>query len=122
MTDLPQLAIVPDDKIDTSDIPEMDFSKGVRGKFYTGDQDIKHYDLAQIRPMLKVLGARLTRKRYATTPIREYLQQLEPTELAEKYVAFYDNHLKYKEVPAGVKHHHWWIGGLEDHVREMIGI
>lgn len=85
-------------------------------------EDVQHYDLMTVRPFLKTQSARLTRKRYATTPIREYLQQIQPAELAEKYLEFYDAHPFFKETPAGAKHHHWWKGGLEDHVREMIGI
>lgn len=107
---------------DTSDIPEVDFSKAEVGKFYMGKKDVKHYDLMTIRPFLKTLNARLTRKRYAETSIREYLQQIQPIELAEKYLEFYDAHPGYKTVCAGAKHHHWWEGGLEEHVREMIGM
>lgn len=85
-------------------------------------EDIKHYDLMEVRTLLKTQNARLTRKRYAETTIREYLAQIEPRELAEKYLEFYDAHPRYKEVCAGAKHHHWWVGGLEQHVREMIGM
>lgn len=84
--------------------------------------DVQHFDLLTVRPYLKTQNARLTRKRYAETSIREYLSQIHPGELAEKYLEFYDAHPFYKEVCAGAKHHHWWKGGLEDHVREMIGI
>jgi hypothetical protein len=85
-------------------------------------QEVKHLDLKEVRPFLKNLGARLVRQRYAETSIREYLLQIEPTELSKQYVAFYDAHPAYKEVCAGARHHHWWQGGLEQHVREMIGI
>jgi hypothetical protein len=84
--------------------------------------DVKHFDLLTVRPFLKTQNARLTRKRYAETSIREYLSQIEPNTLKEKYLEFYDSHPFYKEVCAGAKHHHWWKGGLEDHVREMIGV
>jgi len=85
-------------------------------------EDVKHYDLMTVRPFLKTMNARLTRRRYAETTIREYLEQIQPTELAEKYLEFYDAHPYYKEVCGGAKHHHWWKGGLEQHVREMIGM
>lgn len=83
---------------------------------------VYHYDLMTVRPYLKTQNARLTRKRYAGTSIEDYLKQLEPNGLAEKYLEFYNAHPFYKEVCGGAKHHHWWMGGLEDHVREMIGI
>lgn len=85
-------------------------------------QEVKHLDLEEVRPFLKNLGARLVRKRYAETNIRDYLLQIEPAELSKQYVAFYDAHPFYKDVCAGAKHHHWWKGGLEQHVREMIGV
>lgn len=85
-------------------------------------KDVQHFDLMTIRPFLKTIDARLTRRRYSETSIQEYLAMIQPIELAEKYLEFYDNHPSYKTVCAGAKHHHWWIGGLEQHVREMIGI
>lgn len=88
---------------------------------FVGKDSVKHFDLMQVRPFLKSLDARLTRKRYTTTPMREYLGQIQPADLAEKYLEFYDAHPFFKEVGAGAKHHHWWKGGLEDHCREMIG-
>lgn len=116
-----------EEDIDTSDIPEVkDWSSAPVGKYYRGGSmgvsDVKHYDLMEVRPLLKTMNARLTRKRYADTSIRDYLAQIEPRELAEKYLEFYDAHPNYKVVCAGAKHHHWWKGGLEDHVREMIGM
>lgn len=96
--------------------PTLEVSKKQRGI------DVKHYDMLTVRPLLKTLNARLTRKRYAETSIRDYLAQIQPAELAEQYLEFYDAHPFYKEVCAGAKHHHWWKGGLEDHVREMIGL
>lgn len=88
----------------------------------TKKQEVSHYDLLTIRPFLKTINARLTRRRYTETPIREYLTQIQPNTLAEKYIEFYDAHPAYKIVCAGAKHHHWWEGGLETHVSEMIGI
>jgi hypothetical protein len=87
-----------------------------------GATEIRHFSLMEVRPFLKSINARLTRKRYAETTLREYLSQIQPTELTEKYLEFYDAHPFHKEVCAGAKHHHWWKGGLEDHLREMIGI
>lgn len=89
---------------------------------FMGQQDIKHYNLMTVRPFLKSVEARLDRGRYATTSIEDYLGMIQPNTLAEQYLDFYRAHPFYKEVCAGAKHHHWWKGGLEDHVREMIGI
>jgi 23S rRNA maturation-related 3'-5' exoribonuclease YhaM len=83
---------------------------------------VDHYDLLTVRPFLKTHNARLTRKRYAETSVREYLNLIEPAELKEQYLEFYDAHPLYKTVCAGAKHHHWWKGGLETHVCEMLGI
>lgn len=100
---------------------KLDFSKGEKGK-YTGKIDCSHYDLMTVRPFLKSHNARLTRKRYAETTIKEYLAQIQPGELAEQYLTLYDAYPFYNEVCAGAKHHHWWKGGLAQHVCEMIGI
>lgn len=93
-----------------------------KAKNVTAKEDVQHYDLMTIRPYLKTMNARLTRKRYAETTMKEYLQQIQPTELAEQYLEFYNAHPLYKDVCAGAKHHHWWKGGLEQHVCEMIGV
>ncbi len=85
-------------------------------------QNVRHFSLMEIRPFLKSIDARLTRRRYSETTMREYLAQIQPTGLAEQYLEFYDAFPFHKEVCAGAKHHHWWKGGLEDHLREMIGI
>lgn len=85
-------------------------------------EDVQHYDLSSVRPLLKTLNARLTRKRYAETSIMDYLSQIQPGSLAVQYVSFYDQHPFYKEVCAGAKHHHWWKGGLARHCEEMCGI
>lgn len=98
--------------------PEEKVIKGV----FVGAKEVKHYDLMTVRPLLKTLDARLTRKRYAKTSIEEYLGMIQPTSLAEQYLNFYKAHPFYKEVCAGAKHHHWWRGGLEEHVSEMIGM
>ncbi len=85
-------------------------------------QNVRHFSLMEIRPFLKSINARLTRQRYSETTLEEYLEQIEPRVLAQQYLHFYYAHPFHKEVCAGAKHHHWWKGGLEDHLREMIGI
>lgn len=84
--------------------------------------DVRHLDLQEVRPFLKTLDARLTRRRYSETTLRGYLETIEPEGLRAQYLAFYDAFPFHKEVCAGAKHHHWWIGGLETHLCEMIGI
>lgn len=64
---------------------------------------------------------RISRRRYANTSMREYLTQLTPP-LNEVYTLFYDEHSYFSQVCAGARHHHWWLGGLQEHCREMIGI
>ncbi len=65
---------------------------------------------------------RIIRRRYAKTTVREYLTELQDTECREKYLYFYDEHPYFVRVCAGAKHHHHWVGGLHQHVCEMIGI
>ncbi len=120
--DLDAAAPVLDDIAQGFDKSFMDAAAPDWKKKLMAKEDVQHYDLMTVRPFLKTQKARLTRKRYATTSIRQYLEQIEPRELAEKYLEFYDAHPFYKEAPAGARHHHWWKGGLEEHVREMIGI
>src|SRR5271165_791912 len=78
----------------------------------TGKDAVRHFSLMEVRPFLKSINARLTRKRYAETTMRDYLSAIEPAGLAEKYLEFYDKLPFHKEVCAGAKHHHWWKGGL----------
>lgn len=85
-------------------------------------EDVAHYDLMTVRPFLKSQGARLTRKRYSETSMADYLKQIQPAELAEKYLGFLNTHAYFDDVCAGAKHHHWWVGGLEQHCSEMCGI
>lgn len=92
-------------------------AKGLMGK-----DTVRHFNLMEIRPFLKTLNARLTRKRYSETTLREYISQIQPVGLAEQYLELYDAHPFHKEVCAGAKHHHWWKGGLESHLCEMIGL
>lgn len=87
------------------------------------EETIKKVSIKEVKNLLESQNMRLVRQRYAKTSIRDYLLQLEPVELCQKYVAFYDAHKeKLEEVPAGAKHHHWWEGGLNDHCSEMIGL
>ena len=85
-------------------------------------KQVKYYTIPQAMEFFKTADARMKRGRYNETSVREYLMQIEPKDLAFKYVRMYDSHPAYKTVCAGAKHHHWWTGGLEQHVREMIGI
>jgi hypothetical protein len=48
------------------------------------------------------------------------LGAIEPRGLSIRYVLFLIDHPVFLTVCAGAKHHHWWTGGLEQHVREMI--
>lgn len=63
----------------------------------------------------------LKRQRFAKTTIREYLQSLFDPTLSKQYVDFHEAHSYFNTVCAGAKHHHWWRGGLAQHVCEMIG-
>jgi hypothetical protein len=48
------------------------------------------------------------------------LSAIEPKELGRRYVLFLVDHPDFLTVCAGAKHHHWWYGGLAEHVLEMI--
>lgn len=85
-------------------------------------EPIAYYTPATVQNYLRDNGARLRRARYAQTTMEQYLGQIAPADLASKYLAMYLSHPFHKEVCAGAKHHHWWEGGLEEHLREMIGI
>lgn len=82
----------------------------------------QYFNLAMAQEFLKQNGAKLVRQRYAETTMEQYLGQIAPSDLAAKYMAMYEAHPFHKEVCAGAKHHHWWKGGLEAHLCEMIGI
>lgn len=71
---------------------------------------------------LRESGTRLIRERYSKKHMIDYLKGLSDPVLRDKYVAFHNEHLDFDHVCAGARHHHWWIGGLEDHVIEMIGV
>lgn len=83
---------------------------------------IERLSISATREFLKGHKKRMDRERYNETPVRDYLNRIEPKDLADKYVALYDANPFLKECPAGAKRHHWWKGGLEAHVSEMIGI
>ena len=72
---------------------------------------------ALTQPAFKVV-----RQRYAKTKMREYLASLSNSVEADAYLSFHEHHLYFNQVCAGARHHHWWIGGLQDHCCEMIGI
>lgn len=65
---------------------------------------------------------RISRARFSKQSIVDYLAAIQPKELAAQYIIFHREHAYYDQVCAGAKHHHWWIGGMADHVREMIGV
>jgi len=65
---------------------------------------------------------RISRARFGKETTREILAQISDVELATKYVEFHDQHTYFDQVCAGARHHHWWLGGMSDHFREMVGI
>ena len=75
-----------------------------------------------IEDVLSDSNRRLVRARFSKTSMFEYLNTLSDLELREKYVRFHDKHRYFDQVCAGAKHHHWWVGGLQDHCREMTGV
>lgn len=101
----------------TKDLIERDLDKAAPEV-----QKVDHYDLFSVRDYLKTKGARLTRKRYVKYTINTILSMIRPVSLAEQYLKFHEDHPQYDVVCAGAKHHHWWKGGLADHVCEMIGV
>lgn len=42
-------------------------------------------------------------------------------DLARRYTELLTKHYKFYSVCAGARHHHWWLGGLHDHIMEMLG-
>jgi len=62
------------------------------------------------------------RQRFTKTRMREYLTSLSEPGLADDYTRFHDHHLFFEQVCAGAKHHHWWVGGLDQHCCEMVGV
>jgi|SRR5665213_1721636 len=94
------------------------------------DKDLPTYQPEQEGPVVKISLSdalrnkheRIVRRRYAKTSVREYIQQLSDDELRVNYTDFYDSHPYFNQVCAGAKHHHHWVGGLAEHVCQMIGI
>jgi hypothetical protein len=85
---------------------------------------MKKVNIAEAKTLLETQDTRLVKYRHALVevPFEDLLYMIEPMTLAQKYVDFYNAHPAFQEVPAGAKHHHWWKGGLEEHVKEMIGL
>jgi hypothetical protein len=85
---------------------------------------MKKASVREASDILKQQNIRLMKWRFALSeaPFSDVLQMIEPASLAEKYIKFYEAHPKFSTNPAGMKHHHWWKGGLEMHVKEMIGL
>lgn len=71
--------------------------------------------------ILRDPGIRIRRARFDCITIKDYLSLLQEPQRSQ-YLAFHEAHPYYNQVCAGAKHHHWWIGGLADHVCEMIGV
>lgn len=65
---------------------------------------------------------KITRQRFAKTTMREYLASLSNPVLTNDYLNFHEHHKYFDQVCAGAKHHHWWIGGLNQHCVEMTGV
>jgi len=94
------------------------------------DKDLPEYEPDKEGPVIKISISdalrnqheRIVRRRYAKTTVHEYLEQLSDEVPRDKYIKFYDEHPYFTQVCAGAKHHHHWIGGLHQHVCEMMGI
>src|SRR5690348_6283003 len=52
--------------------------------------------------------------------VLDYLRSISNPKLRDQYVALHEANPFYNSVCAGAQHHHWWLGGLADHVGEMI--
>jgi hypothetical protein len=74
--------------------------------------------------LLKQQDIRLSKQRFSMVrnKLEDILWMIEPSSLAEKYVHLYEAYPTFATNPAGMKHHHWWTGGLSEHVKEMIGL
>jgi len=75
-----------------------------------------------IQEMVGDSEVRLRRQRYSKTRMYAYLSSLNDPILRASYMDFYKDHVYFNRVCAGAKHHHWWIGGLDEHCSEMIGV
>lgn len=83
--------------------------------------DKTRVELWQAIDILNEHGVRLIKHRYADTSVRGYLEQIEPKEVAIKFLNMYDDHSFFNQVCGGAKHHHVETGGLSRHTCEMIG-
>lgn len=85
---------------------------------------MKKLSIKEARDFLQEKDVRMFKYRNALleVPFDNILYMIEPSNLAQKFVDFYNAFPAFREVPAGAKHHHWWKGGLEEHCKEMIGI
>ena len=83
--------------------------------------DIKRIEISEAVEVLKQNGYRLSKLRYDKRTPRQYLEEIQPPELAAKFIKMHEDHPFFDEVCAGAKHHHVETGGLARHVSEMIG-
>lgn len=85
---------------------------------------MKKVTLKEAKQILEKQEVRLLKYRHAMVAMsmEDILWMIEPPELAKQYVEFYNAHPAFAEVCAGARHHHWWKGGLEEHVKEMVGL
>lgn len=68
-------------------------------------------------------GIRVVRERFSNKRVIDYLESLSD-QWRDLYLKLHRDHshnIHYDRVCAGAKHHHWWLGGMADHVKEMIG-
>jgi hypothetical protein len=100
--------------IPTSDMPSQSPQPGV-GKLKVYESAVPVVTIPQA-----IETPRLRRQRYSKNTIREWLASMSDP-YPEQYLPFHDDHLDFDHVCAGAKHHHWWRGGMADHVKEMIG-
>jgi hypothetical protein len=85
---------------------------------------MKKVSLTEAKHLLESQNTRILKYRYGMVevPMEDILYMIEPSTEAQKYVDFYNSHPAFATVPAGAKWHHWWKGGLEEHLKEMIGM
>lgn len=84
--------------------------------------EVEKYSILETSLHMKANGSRMVRQRYQPNTMVQYLMEIQPAELGQKYLDFYYKFPFYNEVCAGAKHHHYWSGGLLQHVLEMIGM
>lgn len=76
---------------------------------------------SQAVEILKSQGYRLIKHRFTNKKPIEYLEEIQPEDLAKKFIKLHEDHPFFDQVCAGCKHHHVETGGLARHVSEMIG-